>query len=169
MAFAKWFLVGLNHTLKIVLDKILSRPRYLSCGIPQGSVLGLLLFSLYIAPLEDIIFAHSFDAMMYANNTQLYIFVHNGNCAVALENLSFCLDDILSWNLCNMLKYTPSKTEIIHFSSRVSPAEPIASIIVGDHYVQPTSVVKDLGVTLDSHIIFVPHVNDTKSESKINP
>ena len=66
----------------------------------------------------------------------------------------------MSWNLCNMLKCNPSKTEIIHFSSRFSPPEPIASIKVGHHYVQPTSVIKNLGVTLDSHLTFVPHVNN---------
>ena len=65
------------------------------------------------------------------------------------------------WNLYNMLKCNLSKTEIINFSSRFSPAEPICSSKVGDHYVQPTSVVKDLGVTLDSHLTFVPPVNNT--------
>ena len=55
-----------------------------------------------------------------------------------------------------MLKCNLSKTEIINFSSRFSPAEPIGSSKVGDHYVQPTIVVKDLGVTLDSHLTFVP-------------
>ena len=59
-----------------------------------------------------------------------------------------------------MLKCNPSKTEIIHFSWRFSPPEPIASIKVGHHYVQPTSVIKHLGVTLDSHLSFVPHVNN---------
>ena len=52
-------------------------------------------------------------------------------------------------------------TEITHFSSRFLPAEQIASIKVRDQYVQPTSVVNALGVTLYSHLTFVPHVNNT--------
>lgn len=144
----------------IVLETILSRPRFLSCGVPQGSILGPLLFSLNIPPLEDIISAHGLDAMMYADDTQLYIFMRKGNRVAALENLSLCLDDIMSWNLCNMLKCNPFKTEIIHFSSRFSRAELILSIKVGDHHAQPNSVIKDLGVTLDSHLTFVPHVNN---------
>lgn len=62
--------------------EILSWPRYLSGGVTynimQRLVLGPLLFSLYIAPFEDIISAHGFDAMMYADDTQHYIFVRNG-------------------------------------------------------------------------------------------
>lgn len=60
-----------------------------------------------------------------------------------------------------MIKCNPTKTEIIHLSSRFSPAEPTASIKVGDHCVQPSSVVKDLGVTLDPHLTLVPYVNNT--------
>ena len=79
-----------------------------SPGVSQGSLLGPLLFSLYIAPLEDIISAHGLDAMMHDDDTQLYIFMHKGNHVAALENFSLCLDDIMSWNLCNMLKCNPS-------------------------------------------------------------
>lgn len=89
-----------DHPQSIAFDEILSWPRYLSGGVTynimQRLVLGPLLFSLYIAPFEDIISAHRFDAMMYADDTQHYIFVRNGNWAVALENPNLCLGDIMS-------------------------------------------------------------------------
>ena len=134
----------------IALNGILSRPRYLSSSVPQGSILRWLLFSLFTAPLENIISAHTFDEMMYADDTQLYIFMRKVCHVNALENRTLCLDDITSWNLNNNLDCTVSKTEIIHFSLQFSPVELIASITVGDHYVQSTSVVKDLGVMLES-------------------
>ena len=59
-----------------------------------------------------------------------------------------------------MLKCRSSKTEYsvlnIPFLFAFSPAEPIASIKVGDHYVQPPSAVADVGVTPNSHFTFVP-------------
>lgn len=84
-------------------------------------------------PLEDILSAHTFDEMMYADDIQLYIFMRKVYHVNALENLTLYLDDIMSWNLRNNLNCTVSKTEIIHFSSQFSPVELVASITVGDH------------------------------------
>ena len=52
----QWFTSYLvNRPRRLVLDKFSSQPRRLSCGVPQGAVLGPVLFSLYICPLEDVI------------------------------------------------------------------------------------------------------------------
>ena len=94
-----------------MLDKLSSQPRRLSCGVPQGFVLGPVLFSLYISPLEEAIKAHCLNAMMYADDSQLYIIVRQSNRATALKDLTLCIEDIMSWNVSNMLKCNPKKTD----------------------------------------------------------
>jgi len=71
--------------------------------------------------------------------------------ATALEDVTLCIQDIMSWNVSNILKCNPKKTEIIHFSLRFSPANPIPSTKIGDCSITPSNEVKDLGVTLDRH------------------
>ena len=65
----------------------------------------------------------------------------------------------MSWNLSNMLKCNPKKTEVIHFL-RFSLANPIPSIKVGDCSITPSNEVKDLGVTLDRHLTLKTHINN---------
>ena len=80
----QWFTSYLiDRPQRIVLDKFSSQPRHLSCGVPQDSVLGPVLFSLYIAPLEDVIMAHGLYAMMYADDSQLYIIMRQSYRATA--------------------------------------------------------------------------------------
>ena len=98
---------------RVVIYETYSDPRVIGCGVPQGSVLGPLLFSFYYAPLEDVI-----DMMMYADDSQLYIILKRSNRSVGLEQLELCVDDVIHWNTQNSLKCTPTKTEVIHFYSR---------------------------------------------------
>ena len=104
--------------------------------------------------------AHGLNAMMYADDSQLYIIMRQSYRATALEDLTLCIQDIMSWNVSNMLKCNPKKTEIIHFSSRFSPANPILSIKVEDCSINPSNEVKDLGVTLDCHLTLKTHINN---------
>ena len=64
----QWFTSYLvDRPQTIVLDKVSTQPPRLSCGVPQSSLLGPVLFSLYISLLEDVIMAHAIKAMMYAD------------------------------------------------------------------------------------------------------
>ena len=140
----------------------LSSIQNVTLGVPQGSVLGPLLFSLYYGPLEDVIRAHGIDAMMYADDSQLYIIIKRSNRRVALNQLELCIDDVLCWKTQNGLKCNPSKTEVIHFYSSYTPSDIIscAHLRVGTTIIEPVNEVRDLGNILDSTLILRTHINN---------
>ena len=69
----KWFQSYLdNRTQQVIIKDSLSSEKKLLSGVPQGSVFGPLLFSLFFGPL-NVILAHGLKVMVYADDTQLYI------------------------------------------------------------------------------------------------
>ena len=80
--------------------------------------------------------------------------------AKALKDLTPCIQDIMSWNVFNMLKCNPNKTEkIMHFSSHFSQGR-LASSFYQDCPISLSNEVKDLGDTLDRHLTFKTHINN---------
>ena len=131
-------------------------------GVPQGSVLGPLMFALFFAPLGDVIISHDLHCVMFADDTQLYVFVNPvEDRSVMVSKLERCVMDIFVWCTKNGLACNPDKTEVIHLSSRFARnCELIPELRFGEVEITLSSAVRDLGVTLDSHLQLSKHVNN---------
>ena len=108
----------------------MSTPLSLRYGVPQGSILGPLLFTLYIAPLQDVIARHNLNSLFYADDTQLYIAIDPANQAPSLTALQTCIEDVMRWNTQNMPRSNAEKTEVILFTSRFTKTPNIEKLFL---------------------------------------
>ena len=125
-----WFGIGenaiswLNSYLRdrfqcININGTISNPFELLFGVPQGSVLGPLLFIMYITPLSSVLSKFpNLNHHMYADDTQVYNSFTTSNCNSSLTNLQNSLLSAQNWMYSNKLKLNPDKTEFMLIGSK---------------------------------------------------
>ena len=152
-----WFRSYLeNRHQCIFIGGCCSGRRCLICGFPQGSVLGPLLYLLYVFGLGDILRKHGINYHFYADDNQLYLAFSPhvpGEPDNAIFKLKHCATDIRNWMTVHFLKLHEDKTEFIIFSPSNCPLSfSSMTITVGDDVVPPVSIVRNLGSFFDEHL-----------------
>ena len=134
----------------------------LSCGVPQGSVIGPLLFVLYTADVIGIAMGRGIRIHVYADDTQIYVSCAASDRQPAATRLLACVSEIESWMSSNRLKLNASKTESIWIGTRrqLSKVEEEA-LMVGGQSITPMVKVRDLGVYIDRKLTMEAHVSNT--------
>ena len=158
LGWFKSYLSGRIHSVKVC--STLSHPVALQYEVPQGSVLGPILFSLYTNPVSSIIQSHSsINYHFYADDTQLCISLSPANFSHCIQKLKNCLNDIQNFMFTNKLKLNPDKTEFILIGSKNNRKQlfPHFPINILGNQVSPAQSVKNLGVVFDSNFTFSDH------------
>lgn len=150
-SWIKSYLSGRSQSVKI--NNCTSQPCILQFGVPQGSVMGPILYTLYAAPIADIIRKHRLRYHIYADDTQLYIFFDSDGVDNAVSRIEACVADIRAWMKPNMLKLSDNKSELLWVTRKGVQTVPVSPpVTIGDCVIQPTKQVRNLGVMFDEHM-----------------
>ncbi|CAB4021206.1 Hypothetical predicted protein, partial [Paramuricea clavata] len=159
-----WFTSYLHDRCQsISINGETSRRFEVQYGVPQGSCLGPLLFTLYASKLFTIIERHLPEAHAYADDIQLYVsFSANSrdDQSADVEVMQRCIVDIREWTLSDRLKLNDGKTEFVLIGSRQQLAKVnIDALHVGDCVTPLSSAVKNLGSWFDEQLKMDKHIN----------
>ena len=131
-------------------------------GVPQGSVLGPILFTMYIKPMSAISDSHSIIHHSFADDLQLQMSATPEKISEILHSMQPSISDVNAWATVNMLKRNDNKTELMLVTSKRTMhlhTLPM-SITIGNAQIPIKQSVKNWGHTLDCHLTMNAHVSN---------
>ena len=146
-----------GRTFCVRIKNINGKLYMLVYGVPQGTILGPLLFVLYIHDLVLIGEKHNILVELYADDSQWYFsFSPLTERSAAMQNIQICMAEIKEWMSKNCLKVNFDKTDAIFLSNPQNHSlffNNISCTIQGKHFTNlPKQTVKSLGIVLDSSV-----------------
>ena len=157
----EWFKNYLTNRKQIIKYKSeKSESLTIKCGVPQGSVLGPLLFLIYMIDISRS--SEILSIILFADDTNLF-FSHK-NLFTLNETMNRELSKIASWLSANKLSLNIKKTHFIIFKSRGKKSNQHVSIIINNQEIEQVKCTKFLGLYIDDEFTWKYHIDQVASK-----
>ena len=159
-----WIKNYLTHrTQTVVLNGASSQPLPVLSGVPQGSVLGPLLFLLYINDICDIGISNGSKLVLYADDILLYRAIDSPDDFALLQHDVNTLD---AWSSIKLLKFNPSKCKTMFISRRRLRRSEPSPLFLNGSLIEAVDCIKYLGVSIASDLSWSQHIQSITSKTR---
>lgn len=149
-----------NRYQVVKLADVTSKPKLITCGVPQGSILGPLLFLIYINNISELNLIG--DITLYADDTCLFYF--GDDIQAVTKQAQTDLNTLNTWFLHNLLTINVSKTNYMIFKAKNKIITNLTPLYINNEPIHKVDSEKYLGLTLDSNLTWKPHINKIRSK-----
>jgi hypothetical protein len=157
----KWISNYLSEREQYVeIDGVKSNMLAINCGVPQGSILGPLLFLVYINDLPDI--CKKCFPVFFADDSNLFVSGNDPEQLISTINNEMLT--IVNWLNTNKLSLNVKKTHYILFKSRRKNIVLHSNVKINNIIIDQVNYTKFLGVVIDCHLLWDEHVKYIKSK-----
>jgi hypothetical protein len=144
----------------VKFDDVVSTKQNITCGVPQGSILGPLLFILYVNDIVNV--SRDLFLIIFADDTN--IFVQGKSLDSMIELINCELANIYEWLKANRLSLNIAKTHYMIFKTRSKKLPQHTDVKLNGTTIQCVESTKFLGVMLDTNITWATQINKVKSK-----
>lgn len=152
-----------NRTQSVVLNGVSSTTLPVLSGVPQGSILGPLLFLMYLNDINDTTISSGSKLVLYADDILLYRAVHSQEDYFALQQ---DVDTLAAWSSTKLLKFNPSKCKAMLLSRKRSKMSIPCTLLLNQMPLEFVDSFKYLGLNITSDLTWSRHIETITSKAR---